>query len=349
MENDLEDLFNNLSKNKIEEKSKTYNDSCNGDILNDICDVCNVETIKTNNEIICPQCGTIKDGIIDFNAEWRYYGSEDSKNSDPTRCGLPTNELLPQSSLGSTISFKMGESWDMRKIRNYHQWNAMPYKERSLYNVFDGIQERAKNNGIPQCMIEEGKNLYKKISEVKIHRGSNRNGIIAACIYKACILQGSPRSAKEIAEIFKLNITHMTKGCKKFDEIINLNICNNNFVSHTSTKSIDFVHRFCSKLNIGNNIYKICEHVCLKAEEYNLVSKCIPPSIATGSIFLVCYLLNIKISKKEISTICKISEVTISKCYKKLYNHHEYLFPEHILEKLYPNQRLNFKKLIVAK
>ena len=25
----------------------------------------------------------------------RYYGFEDSKYSDPTRCGLPTNELLP--------------------------------------------------------------------------------------------------------------------------------------------------------------------------------------------------------------------------------------------------------------
>ena len=147
-------------------------------------------------------------------------------------------------------------------------------------------------------------------------------------------------------EPVKLNITHMTKGCKKFDEIINLNICNNKFISNTSTKSIDFIHRFCSKLNIGNNIYKICEHVCIKAEEYNLVSKCIPPSIATGSIFLVCYLLNIKISKKEISTICKISEVTISKCYKKLYSYHEYLFPEEILKKLYPEQRLNCKKLI---
>ena len=28
---------------------------------------------------------------------------------------------------------------------------------------------------------------------------------------------------------------------------------------------------------------------------------------------------------------CKISEVTISKCYKKLYKYHKYLLPENIL------------------
>jgi len=326
--NDLFDLMSNEKNLPIESEIQDPiidNDTCNKCLSDNV--------INDGREIICQNCGNIISELLDYNAEWRYYGFEDSKYSDPTRCGLPTNELLPESSLGSTISFKCGESYEMKKIRNYHVWNAMPYRERSLYNVFDGINIRAINNGIPQCIIEEAKNLYKKISEIQIHRGSNRSGIIASCIYKACILQGCPRSAKEIAEIFKLNITHMTKGCKKFDEIVNTNSiqCNSN----KCTKSIDFIHRFCSKLNLGKNILDICEHVCEKAEEYNLVSKCIPPSIAAGSIFLVCNFLNINVSKKEISTICKISEVTISKCFKELIKYHKHLFPKYILDKLY--------------
>ena len=302
----------------------------------DMCDTCNSDNLVTDNgSVICKNCGIINYCTIDSSAEWRFYGSEDSKFSDPTRCGLPTNILLPESSLGSTVSFKYGESYEMRKIRNYHLWNAMPYKERSLYNVFDGIQVRANDHGIPSCIIDEAKNLYKRISDIQINRGSNRNGIIASCIYKACILQGCPRSAKEIAEIFKLNITHMTKGCKKFDEILNLDSQQQICVGNSTTKSIDFIERFCSKLNLGKNIVKICKHVCEKADEYNLVSKCIPPSIASGSIFLVCNILNINISKKEISITCKISEVTISKCYKSLLKYHKYLFPEDIINKLY--------------
>ena len=307
------------------------------DINNELCSACKQgDIINNNGQIICKHCGIINYEIIDSNPEWRYYGNDDSKYSDPTRVGLPTNELLPESSLGSTISFRYGESYEMKKIRNYHLWNAMPYKERSLYNVFDSIQVIAINNGIPLCIIKEAHNLYKILSDVRIHRGSNRSGIIAACIYKACRLQGSPRSAKEVADIFNLNISHMTKGCKIFDEIINMNVCKNSTMKNTPTKSSDFVQRFCSKLNIGTNICNICSQVCEKAEEYNLVSKCIPPSIAAGSIFLVCSLLKINITKKEISQTCQISEVTISKCYKNLHIYQEHILPKHIYLKLYP-------------
>ena len=331
----LDSLFDllktNVNDSQDSKPEKKIYDSCSNCKKNNL--------VEINGELICKECGNINCGIIDANPEWRYYGNEDSKYSDPTRVGMPTNILLPQSSLGSTISFKYGESYDMRKIRRYHSWTAMPYKERSLYNVFDKIKIVANNNGIPTCIIEEAQNLYKRVSDVRIHRGSNRKGIIAACIYKACIIQESPRSAKEIAVIFEINISHMTKGCKKFDEIINMNVCDNNhFKTNIATKSKDFVQRFCSKLNIGNNIYKICNIVCEKAETYNLVSKCIPPSIAAGSIYLVCNLLNIEISKRDIAKICNISEVTISKCYKNLYKYHEYLFPEYIIDKLYPNR-----------
>ena len=326
----IEDLLDSLKSNSKETTKKQH-------INTELCSNCNESTIINNNgQIICKHCGDINYEIIDSNPEWRYYGNDDSKYSDPTRVGLPTNALLPESSLGSTIGFRYGESYEMKKIRNYHLWNAMPYKERSLYNVFDSIHVRAINNGIPVCIIEEAKNLYKQISDVRIHRGSNRNGIIASCIYKACRLQGSPRSAKEIADIFKLNISHMTKGCKKFDEIIHMNVCKNSNMTNNPTKSSDFVQRFCSKLNIGNNICQICIYVCEKAEEYNLVSKCIPPSIAAGSIFLVCSLLKINITKKEISQTCQISEVTISKCYKNLHLYQEHILPKQILLKLYP-------------
>jgi len=323
------DEITNLLDSLNEKPTKTS-------VINECSNCSNSELIEDNGKIICKDCGNINYELIDVNPEWRYYGNDDSKYSDPTRVGLPTNELLPESSLGSTIGFKYGETYEMRKIRNYHLWNAMPYRERSLYNVFDSIQVRALNNGIPVCIIEEAKNLYKQISDVKIHRGGNRSGIIASCIHFACTLQGSARSAKEIAEIFGIPIDVMTNGCKLMKEIISMNVCNNSIIFMPPTKSSDFVQRFCSKINLGTNICNICIYVCDKSEEYNLVSKCIPPSIAAGSIFLVCNLLKVVTTKKEISQICKISEVTISKCYKNLYKYHTKILPKYILIKLYP-------------
>ena len=54
--------------------------------------------------IKCKICSNTISNISD-GPEWRYYGSSDNKSNDPTRCGMPVNTLLPESSVGSTISF----------------------------------------------------------------------------------------------------------------------------------------------------------------------------------------------------------------------------------------------------
>ena len=48
--------------------------------------------------------------------------------------------------------------------------------------------------------------------------------------------------------------------------------------------------------------------------------------------FLVINLLNYPITKKNVAIACKISEVTISKCFKKLNNHKLELLPKKFIE-----------------
>ena len=90
----------------------------------------------------------------------------------------------------------------------------------------------------------------------------------------------------------------------------------------TKTVSIqpkDFIKRFCNKLNIDDYIQDII-HICNVSLKNNIISENTPQSIAAGCIFY--FIKNkvdkLKISKKDISIICKISEVTINKCTKKL-------------------------------
>jgi transcription initiation factor TFIIB len=280
---------------------------------------CKSEDIILEESIYtCRKCGSINERFIDMSAEWRYYGSEDSKSTDPTRCGLPTNQLLPDSSLGSIISNNMKESYDMRLIRQYHMWNAMTYKDRSLYNIFDNITVNAVNNGIATTIIEEAKMLYKKVSESKITRGENRSGLIASSIYMSCKSNKVPRSTKEIAKIFNLKTKTMTKGCKKFQDIIKLNT--------ESTCADDFIHRFCSKLGINNEIRDLCRAIVAKADELCIVSENTPPSISAGTIYLCNVVCGLGISKKDMAAACELSQVTLSKCYKKLYEHRSLLF-----------------------
>ena len=174
--------------------------------------MCKCENIVNYKGIhICKDCGVEKDTILD-EAEWRYYGAEDSKNSDPTRCGMPINTLLPQSSVGTVVSFShQTNNCETRKIRNYSSWNGMPYKERSSNIVFNEITNVCKRANLPNCIIQESKRLYNDIynfdktitnKEKNIKRGNNKKGLIAATVYQACIEKGVPRSHDEIAEIF---------------------------------------------------------------------------------------------------------------------------------------------------
>ena len=306
----LFDFIHNCLKEKNVHEKKTKN----------TCDCKDSQDVLVDGNYICSKCNSITGRYIDNGAEWRYYGADDNKSSDPTRCGLPTNELLPDSSLGSMIGFSFNESYHIRIMRKYHMWNSMSYKERSLFNIFEMLTINAVNHGISKSIIEEAKVLYKQISETKISRGDNRNGLIASSIYVSCKNNKVPRSTKEIAKIFNLKPTTLTRGCKKFQEIMKINM--------DTTTADDFVNRFCSKLGLDTSKKEICRQVVKIAEDNSLVSENTPPSVVAGSIYLCNIKHNWNISKKDLALACDISQVTVSKCYKKLANFEDIIFPK---------------------
>ena len=276
--------------------------------------------------IKCKLCSNIIRNISTL-PEWRFYGSSDNKGVDPTRCGMPINNLLPESSVGSTISFGKNTK-TMNQIRKYQQWGGMPYKERSLYKVFLDIQRCCENNNLCPKIISEAKSIYKIVSNTKISRGANRQGIIAACVYFACKTCSVPRSSKEIADIFKINSTVMTRGVKKCQEIIYMNKANRQRLNQgMSIQPEDLIERFCNKLKIQEKDVKTITKICTKSINENIISENTPPSIAAGCIFYYIKKKDMKITRKDISDICIISEVTINKCCKRLETHDE-LFGE---------------------
>ena len=107
----------------------------------------------------------------------------------------------------------------------------------------------------------------------------------------------------------------MTKGVKNFQEIMNLNRDNKLRIHKKSIHPCDFIDRFTDNMDLNVLLVKkICEK-CLKN---NIISQNTPQSIAAGCIYYFIKKKELDISKKELSDVCKISEVTINKCYKKI-------------------------------
>ena len=223
-----------------------------------------------------------------------------------------------------------------RKIRRYTEWQSMPYKEKSQYDEFQRISILAKNSGIPQMIIDDAMRYHKTISEQKTFRGLNRDGIIAASIYISCRINNFPRTAKEIANMFFLDNTSATKGCKNAIQILNTyesQLDSKHKTSFCKTKPISFIERYCSKLNINTELTKVCSFVAIRIDKNNLIPENTPQSIAAGIIYFISQVCSLTISKKEVNSISGTSEVTINKCYKKLDSMKNELIPKVILTK----------------
>lgn len=281
---------------------------------------------------VCSSCGIVINNILDDNREWKQY-NEDKENN--IRNSM--NYFLPQSSLGTTIACS-----NRLALKRLHNWSSMPYKERSLNNVLKDIQSRCRTNNLMKYIEDDAKILYKNISESKhpdgknkgkniIIRGSNRKSLIAACVFFACKRNGNTRSPHEIAKIFDLNHKEITKGCKIFLNL--MRIREMTYATQTSTAE-HFIIRYCRELKISKNIIPQALQISKNIQKLNIASAHTPFSVAIGSIMAIINLNNLNITKKIIVEKFDVTEVTITKAYKKIEKYIQILISDDLVDKL---------------
>ena len=326
--------------------SDTFSEKNNELIENNDDDTCRICSIQKDFKIEdgyrwCSNCGENNGIFIDTTPEWRFYGSEDSKSSDPTRCGMPVNNLLSNMSCGTMISSK-GNSPEVKRLRTIHKYITSNYNDRAILSIFENLNIIALNNNINSMIVDQAKKIYKDIRDIKISRGINRDALIATCLMASLNINNVSRSQQEIAAIFNINRSHITQGRKKLLELNNY-IKNNLIYSINITTPDNFIPRFCSLLDIENKYIDLMKLICKKIQKLPDISENTPPAIASGIIYFICYLCKLNISKKKISDICKISEVTINKCFKKLLIFVDLLFSNEIKKAYNINYTIKIK------
>ncbi|VVU94994.1 Transcription factor TFIIB repeat [seawater metagenome] len=324
------DLDTEVQQNDIsneEEKEETYLcSSCHSDsLVND----------PSKGYYVCNSCGVINQQYLDKHPEYNNY--EDGKE-EANRCGCPTNYFFPKASLGTKIKAN-----NYSRLKVLHSWGQMPYRERSLLTVLENIQGKCKKYKITQTIIDNAKIMYKKINDCKHMRGKNkgkniiircinRKSLIAACVFFGCKLQGKPRSPKEIADIFDLELKQVNKGCRKFLDLMNIDIL---MYKIRCSQSTDFIERYCKKLKIKKEYIECATRISNNIHKLDIASTHQPPSVAAGSILLMANLYDLDISKKSISEIFVISDVTIAKTYRKIQPYHKIITSDEITDKIY--------------
>jgi len=324
-------------------KEITQIENINTNEENLFCTKCNTnDDIISDNAggiIVCSGCGTVIKSIYDMTIEQKAY-SDDTKGT-VERCSGITNAFLPQTSLGTTIS---GSPYN--KLKRLQQWSAMPYKEKSLYNVLKLIQLKCRTCNILKCIEDDAKILYKNISESKhesgknkgkviIIRGINRQGLIAACVFYACKRKGKSKGPKEIATLFDLKYKDLTRGCKIFKKLLKMK-----YIPYDTqvAKPEHYISDYCGLLNLNKLIIEQATKLSINIQKLNIGSTHTPVSVAIGSILIIMKKNDIPINKNQIASKLSMSAVTVSKTQKEIVDfieqYGDVLFNDDLVSKL---------------
>lgn len=283
-----------------------------------LCEHCNKHTLKEiEGKLTCTNCGISMDNlIIDQGCDWRYYRENDSRGQDPSRCGMPTSVLLPNSSNSTTIS---GGRNKLNIIQNYMVGN---HKERELIKVFSDLENRCMRAGICKAITNKAQFYFKDVKTIMeensdIKRSSNREGLIGACLYNACRKFGNPKRTKEIANIMGIEDRYVTNGIKIFGEIYDKKKIK---IYSRSSNAQDFVISFCSKLEFDEKLTKLIQKIIKCMLNYHVATDHASESQTAGAIWYVIKKCGYEksLSKSTIADKVKVSEVTISRAYDKI-------------------------------
>lgn len=287
----------------------------------------------------CKGCGEVMERPLDTGAEYRFFGLEERHGSDPCRVGAPMDTRFPSSGLGTMIlSHAQGGNSSTRiamaRVRRYHTWNQLPYRERSLLQVFEQIAIAANNNGFDGRTMDIAKDMYVKLVEHCDRRGMKRVSVVASSIYSALKQVGQPRKPKEIADIFHLSTAEFTKSLKYFQEVLCMAHQRGLLAggqadpsAMPSTRASDYVSNPLSKLPISRGQFTALRSAAVtlanEVEDKEICPENMPPSLAAG---VIAFLLKRPgmtedpetVSFERIASVCGVSEGTLQKCLKKL-------------------------------
>lgn len=234
---------------------------------------------------ICKSCGCEVEKL-DFQPEWRYYGSSDTRSSkDPSRC---------------------------------HR------SKESTRGGIDKVFQDASLMFLPQAIRKKAEEKYKKIVGKETVRGRKRKSIVAACLLYTFRDEGDVRTSDEIRKMFAgttgqrdiLSKQEMSDGLRRYHSVF----------KEDRTQCVKPLHLIkrtmhLTKINFQHYKYILRIAKCLDGVDA-ILNRSSPQSVASAIVYL--YLLmnpdvkaSLNLTKTRFAKEVKLSDITITKLVKR--------------------------------
>ena len=313
-ENEIDKAYRLMEQHEQDLHTKTQDGVCK------YCGIGEDYFIKSNGFVVCQECGTTQKKIITDEAEWNNYtGSDGSYGVNKSRCGYPSKSKNPFVSNLSTFMAKGNKldyinkhgkktQFDLSRI---HMQMNYSHRAKSYDNVKSTI-ENMTSHIYSSTVLNTAEILWGEIMKAnKVTRAGVRKGLIACCVYYACIDSNCPQSPITICKNFHMDDTkQFIKGDKEFKEVFENNTKWSHLLVQTSNSN-EFIKTFCIKLELDFRIQAQCS--LLYEIHKRELSKVIPKSATAGIIFYICNQENIPLSKTKVSQTLKVCNPTLTK------------------------------------
>ena len=233
-----------------------------------------------NNEQICRECGLVVDDTII---------AQDTIN-DVQR------EYAHQPYL-ATAGSQVGDGKIFKSL-----W-LLSTREKNLKQGNETIDMIASKFHLTQSVIQESKLIFKKVLYTNTTIGRDITSLIYASVYIACLLHGTPKTAKELTLNSEINIVQLMRGYRTIKERLEMNV--------QSLDPIDLLPRFASKLELKQETINKAIEILMQIKEKNILIGCKPESILAGAIYLAGIENNDIRKQRQISYAIGLTEVTI--------------------------------------
>lgn len=321
----MNDYLDNKSppSSSDDDDQSDFSDSEGNYCVNDDCVMSSDNFVETNGQVICSICGTSQYTIHE-DQEWNnYMDSQGGFQKGKARCSVPSasenvfsecGTFMPQGfkiqmtvkvcgsctgKNGRKVYFHSFDDKECKKcggttytkeviyrdLSRLHMRINYNHKEKS-YNLVKTYMENVCTEKYPTVVINTAMQLWEEVMKSnKLTRAGVREGLIACCIYYACIHNNCPLPVEKICSDFKMKGNgNFNKGDKEFRHVFEHSTTWSHLLKNTIDPN-DLFTDFCNKLELP---YKYVQKSREYVNKYRLHRLPIDSkSVAAGVIFII--------------------------------------------------------------
>ncbi len=284
------------------------------------CNRCNLVQDYERSELVCNECSLAFDSdLINQGQEWRAFDHD--QHMKKSKVDAPMTYTIHDKGLSTMIDWRYRDSYGksissksraqlykLRKCqRRIRVSNAI---ELNLAFALSELDRMVSALGLFRNVRETAAVIYRKAVDMNLIKGRSIEGVAASALYTACRQCNVPRTLDEIAEVSRVSRKEIGRTYRFISRELGLKLM--------PTSPIEYIPRFCSRLNLHGEVQYKGVEILRQAAEKELTSGRGPTGVAAAAIYLSSILCGDHRTQREVAEVTGVSEVTIRNRYKEL-------------------------------